>query len=75
MAVKVSENRRAGMALVGAVIKPTPGAAVATSPAILSGAGVPSMAAPEGSMYLRTDSGNSSLTLYVRAGGAWSPLA
>ena len=75
MAVKVSENRRAGMALVGAVIKPTPGSNVNTSPQIISGAGVPSMAAPEGSVYLRTDSGNSSLTLYVRAGGAWSALA
>jgi hypothetical protein len=75
MAVKVSENRRAGMALVGAVIKPAPGANPATSPHIISGTGVPSLAAPEGSIFLRTDSGNSSLTLYVRAGGAWSALA
>lgn len=75
MAVKVSENRRAGMALVGAVIKPTAGSNVNTSPQIISGAGAPVQAAPEGSVYLRTDSGNSSLTLYVRAGGAWSALA
>lgn len=75
MAVKVSENRRAGMALVGAVIKPTANSNPATSPAILSGAGVPTVVAPEGSVYLRTDSGNSSLTFYVRAGGAWSALA
>jgi hypothetical protein len=41
---------------------------------MLSGSGTPSAAAPNGSMYLRTDGGGST-TLYVRAAGAWEPLA
>jgi hypothetical protein len=41
---------------------------------LLSGTGAPSHAAPNGSLYLRTD-GDSSTTLYVRAGSSWSPLA
>jgi hypothetical protein len=41
---------------------------------MLSGSGAPSSDAPNGSMYLRTD-GDASTTLYVRANGAWEPLA
>lgn len=37
---------------------------------IRSGAGAPTAADPNGSMYLRTD-GGSTTTLYIRAGGAW----
>ena len=74
MAVKVSENRRAGMALVGAVIKGTPAGGLANSPTITSGVGVPSASEPNGSIYMRVD-GTNSTTLYVRAGGAWSALS
>ena len=41
---------------------------------IQSGAGAPSAASPNGTIYIRTDGGPST-TLYVRAGGAWAPLA
>jgi hypothetical protein len=41
---------------------------------ILHGANSPAASAPDGSLYLRTD-GDSSTTLYVRAAGAWKPLA
>jgi hypothetical protein len=40
---------------------------------ILHGTGVPSVSAPDGSIFLRTD-GDASTTLYVRAGGSWSAL-
>jgi hypothetical protein len=42
--------------------------------AILSGAGAPTESATNGTLYVRTDGGPST-TLYVRAGGAWAPLA
>jgi hypothetical protein len=41
---------------------------------VLSGPGVPTEAASNGTLYIRTD-GAASTTLYVRASGAWSPLA
>jgi hypothetical protein len=40
---------------------------------ILHGSGAPSAAAPNGSIYLRTD-GDASSTVYVRAGNVWRPL-
>jgi len=39
---------------------------------ILSGSGAPTMSAPDGSLYLRTDGGAKS-TIYVRAEGVWVP--
>jgi hypothetical protein len=52
------------------------GGGTLASPAfrILHGSGIPSVSAPDGSLYLRTD-GDASTTLYVRAGAAWKPLA
>lgn len=41
---------------------------------VLTGAGEPTAAANNGTIYIRTD-GGASTTLYVRAAGAWSPLA
>jgi hypothetical protein len=41
---------------------------------ILQGTGAPSVPASNGSLYIRTD-GDASTTLYVRANGAWEPLA
>jgi hypothetical protein len=41
---------------------------------VLQGNGTPIATAPNGSLYLRTD-GDASTTLYVRANGAWEPLA
>ena len=74
MAVKVSENRRAGMALVGLVVKGSPGAGFAGSPTITSGVGVPATVEPNGSIYMRID-GTAGNTIYARAAGAWSALA
>lgn len=73
MAVRVSENRRAGMAMVGLVLKGGPGAGVAGSPSITTGVGAPIAVEPNGSVYLRVD-GTAGTTLYVRAAGAWSAL-
>jgi hypothetical protein len=74
MAVKVSENRRAGMALVGLVIKGNPGGSLTASPTITTGVGVPSASEPNGSIYMRVD-GTAGNTIYARAAGAWSALA
>jgi hypothetical protein len=41
---------------------------------VLQGTGAPTAIAPNGSIYLRTD-GDASTTLYIRANGAWEPLA
>jgi hypothetical protein len=41
---------------------------------ILHGTGVPSTAAPTGSIFIRSD-GDHSTTIYVRASGSWKPLA
>jgi hypothetical protein len=43
-----------------------------TTVQMLSGSGVPTMTAPNGSVYLRTDGGPGS-TFYVREGGFWVP--
>lgn len=43
-----------------------------TTVQMLSGTGVPTMTAPNGSVYLRTDGGPGS-TFYVREGGFWIP--
>jgi hypothetical protein len=41
---------------------------------VISGSSAPSLSAPNGSIYMRTD-GDASTTLYVRANGAWEPIA
>jgi hypothetical protein len=43
-----------------------------TSVQMLSGSGVPTLNAPDGSIYLRTD-GSPGSTFYVREGGLWVP--
>lgn len=45
----------------------------AGAPTITSGAGAPAAAEANGSIYMRTD-GAPDQTLYVRSGGAWSPV-
>jgi len=44
------------------------------APHILCGTGVPTLSAPNGSIFLRVN-GTASTTLYVRAVGAWSALS
>ena len=42
-----------------------------TAPTITAGTGAPTEAAPNGSLYLRTDGTDADDSVYVRAGGAW----
>ena len=49
------------------------GSAQAPAASISSGSGAPSQSAPDGSMYMRTDGGDST-TLYVRTGGVWKAV-
>ena len=48
-------------------------AVLQNSAGIFSGTGAPSITAPNGSLFLRSD-GGASTTLYVRAAGVWSPI-
>jgi len=43
---------------------------IATSPTVTSGSGAPSVAEPNGSLYMRTG-GAAATTLYARVSGAW----
>lgn len=71
MAIKVSENRRAGMAMVGVAVKASEGQLPAAAPTITSGTGAPSATEPNGSVYLRADSADADTAIYARIGGAW----
>lgn len=46
-----------------------------SAPYMSSGTGVPSFSAPNGSLYLRTDSANEAGGLYTRQAGAWFPIS
>lgn len=46
-----------------------------TIPTVSSGAGAPTEAAPNGSLYLRTDGTNGTDSVYMRIAGAWVALA
>lgn len=45
-----------------------------TAPTITAGAGAPTEASPDGSVYLRTDGGIGTST-YQRISGTWTPFA
>lgn len=45
-----------------------------TGPSILSGSGIPSSSAADGSIYLRVD-GGAATTIYARAGGSWYAIS
>ena len=59
-----------GMAVRKVVVATDGSDKLSASPTITSGAGVPTAAEPDGSLYLRTN-GGASTTLYVRHTGAW----
>lgn len=44
---------------------------VTTSPTVSIGAGAPTEASPNGSLYTRTDATNGDDAVYVRVAGAW----
>ena len=65
----VYENLRKASASVGIAVKSTADADVTAAPTISSGAGAPTSAEPNGSVYLRTDGSD---PLYARSGGSWA---
>ena len=71
MAIKVSENRRGGMAVHGVAIKVSASQAPLSAPTVTAGPGVPSATEPNGSIYLRTDAANADQAIYARVGGSW----
>lgn len=66
-----SQRWRGAISAVGVGVKATARELDADTPKITSGAGVPSEALPDGSIYLRTDAGSAADALYSRIGGAW----
>ena len=61
---------RNAFSAVGVIIRSSEGATDSTQPTVTSGTGVPSVAEPDGSIYLRMD-GAVTTSLYVRVSGAW----
>ena len=45
-----------------------------SGPFLSAGSGAPTKAAPNGSLYLRTDASDADDALYMRIGGAWAPI-
>jgi hypothetical protein len=74
--IDIWDRFRGGLRVVGLAIASTrdtvaqPDSAV---PTLTSGTGVPDHAAPNGSVFLRTNGGSSS-TVYTRVSGAWAAL-
>jgi hypothetical protein len=71
MAVKTSQNMRSGVAALGYIVKSTAGQDPVVAPTVTSGSGVPAIAEPNGSIYLRTDGANADQAIYARIGGSW----
>lgn len=74
MAIKVTENRLGGMAMVGVAVKPAASTVPLDAPTITSGSGAPTATEPNGSIYLRTNGANADQAIYARIGGAWVAL-
>ena len=62
---------RGAVSFVGLGIKSNARELDAATPQILSGAGAPSAAVANGSLYIRTDGTNATDSLYQRIAGAW----
>ena len=76
-AADVAQKLRKAISATAVVLLPD-GAArsdVTTSPTITAGTGAPAEAAPDGSLYLRTDGTTGDNSLYMRIGGAWQAMA
>lgn len=69
----IAQNFRRALAMVGIVIRTSADEADSASPSITTGAGAPSAAEPNGSLYLRND-GTTTTTLYSRVSAAWGSL-
>lgn len=71
MAIKVSENRRAGIAVVGIAIKASASQNPSDAATDEVGTGVPTHSAANGSTWRRSDATTADTFLYARIGGAW----
>jgi len=69
---KFTLNYRKAISAVGIGIKSTARQLDDEAPTITSGAGAPTEAEPDGSVFTQTDAGGA---LHVRLGGAWVQLA
>jgi len=65
------QRYRGALSMVGLGIKSNARELDAVTPQILSGAGAPSAAVADGSIYMRTDGTNATDSLYQRIAGAW----
>ena len=71
MAADIKQDQRGGHAAVGYAVKSAAGDDPDTAPQQLSGAGIPSVAAPNGSTYQRSDPPDVDNCFYLRIGGVW----
>jgi len=74
MAIKVTENRQGGMAMVGVAVKPASSTLPLDAPTITSGSGAPTATEPNGSIYLRTNGTTADQAIYARISGSWVAL-
>lgn len=74
MAIKVSENRRSGIAVVGLACKVNAAQRVSDAATYEVGVGAPAHSAANGSMYVRTDATTADNVVYARVGGSWLAL-
>lgn len=66
----IYQKFKRAMASFGFIIRTAATSVVANDPSISAGAGAPSAAEPNGSLYVRTD-GAVGTTLYIRVSGGW----
>ena len=71
MASKFAYRYRKPVASVGVGVRTSATEDDARSPTITAGAGAPSAAEPNGSVYLRTDASTAAESVYSRIGGSW----
>lgn len=74
----VASNFKAKAIAVSAIVLAPGGAArgdVTTFPTVSAGAGLPSVAAPNGSLYLQTDGTDGTDSIHMRIAGSWVALA
>lgn len=65
------ERLRKPLAAVGLGVRSSATQVDASVPQIISGAGVPTAALPDGSFYLRTDPSDADTVLYARVSSSW----
>ena len=74
MASKFASRHRKPIAAVGLGVRTSKTEIDASTPTITAGAGAPSAAEPNGSIYLRTNAANADEAVYSRIGGSWVAL-